>query len=121
MDGVQRKHIITEDLAWPNGLTIDYVTEKLFWADANYDYIGIADLDGQNRHRILEDNVPHPFAITAFVDKIYWTDWESNGVHSARKFSGDKHVQIAHMSHRPMALVVFHKLRQPESELLEQP
>ncbi|XP_052236453.1 prolow-density lipoprotein receptor-related protein 1-like isoform X3 [Dreissena polymorpha] len=116
MDGVQRKHIITEDLAWPNGLTIDYVTEKLFWADANYDYIGIADLDGQNRHRILEDNVPHPFAITAFVDKIYWTDWESNGVHSARKFSGDKHVQIAHMSHRPMALVVFHKLRQPEMD-----
>jgi integrin beta 2 len=33
MDGTNIEKIITKNLAWPNGLTIDYVTEKIFWYD----------------------------------------------------------------------------------------
>ncbi|XP_053386538.1 low-density lipoprotein receptor-related protein 1-like isoform X2 [Mercenaria mercenaria] len=114
MDGKTKKHIITEEIAWPNALTIDYVTEKLFWADANYDYIAFSDLDGENRHVVISENLPHTFALTTFMDSIYWTDWETNGVFVAEKFSGEKRDIMVKMQHRPMDLVVYHALRQPE-------
>ena len=51
LDGTNFSRIVTyEDrLAWPNALTIDYMTDKLFWADAHLDYISYSDLDGRNR------------------------------------------------------------------------
>ncbi|XP_060590385.1 low-density lipoprotein receptor-related protein 1-like isoform X5 [Ruditapes philippinarum] len=114
MDGKTKKHIITEEIAWPNALTIDYVTEKLFWADANYDYIAMSDLDGENRHVVISENLPHTFALTTFMDHIYWTDWETNGVFTAEKFSGEKRDRMVTMLHRPMDLVVYHAMRQPD-------
>ena len=39
MDGSNYTLIITEKLGWPNGLTIDYETNRLWWADAHFDYI----------------------------------------------------------------------------------
>lgn len=116
MDGKTKKHIITDEIAWPNALTIDYVTEKLFWADANYDYIAMSDLDGNNRHKVITDNLPHIFALTTFVDSIYWTDWETNGVFKAEKFSGKGRSLLVQMHNRPMDLIVYHSLRQPKSK-----
>lgn len=38
MDGTgtqsDARRIVTENLGWPNALTIDYVTEHIIWADA---------------------------------------------------------------------------------------
>ena len=117
MDGSSKEHIITEEIAWPNALTIDYITEKLFWADANFDYIAMADLDGSNRHVIISENLPHTFAMTTFIDYIFWTDWETNSVYRAQKFKGTKRHLVTTMIHRPMDLVVFHSMRQAKREL----
>ena len=75
MDGTNIEKIITKNLAWPNGLTIDYVTEKIFWSDASLDYISMADLDGQNQFIVMNKDLPHTFALTTFMDYIFWTDW----------------------------------------------
>ena len=37
MDGSKLKKIITKGLFWPNGLTIDYATDTLWWVDAHLD------------------------------------------------------------------------------------
>ena len=34
MDGYKRKNIITRDIYWPNGVTVDYNSDRLFWVDA---------------------------------------------------------------------------------------
>ena len=34
MAGNQRHAIVSSDLGWPNGLTIDFEEEKIYWADA---------------------------------------------------------------------------------------
>ena len=34
MDGSQEKHIVTTDIYWPNGVTVDYSSDRLFWVDA---------------------------------------------------------------------------------------
>ena len=38
-DGTNRTKVITERLGWPNALTIDYVTKRIWWADAHLDSI----------------------------------------------------------------------------------
>lgn len=50
MDGSGRSIIVDTKITWPNGLTVDYVTERIYWADAREDYIEFASLDGSNRH-----------------------------------------------------------------------
>lgn len=42
---------------WPNGVTIDFFAERLYWVDAKADYIASADLDGKNIKKILEGTV----------------------------------------------------------------
>ena len=86
MDGTNFTRIVTyeERLAWPNALTIDYMTDKLFWADAHLDYIAYSDFDGKNRRYVFQDvlKVPHVFAVTVFDDFIFWTDWNLKAIKS---------------------------------------
>lgn len=39
MDGSSYKKIITRKLGWPNALTVDFETNRLWWADAHLDWI----------------------------------------------------------------------------------
>lgn len=41
MDGdpATRQVIVSGQMGWPNGMTIDYTLERLFWADARYVYV----------------------------------------------------------------------------------
>lgn len=117
LDGSITEKIITEDLAWPNALTIDYVTEKIFWADASLDYIAMANLDGSSRHLIIDEDLPHTFAVTTFMNYIYWTDWEKGSIIRAQKFSGENRTVVATVIHRLMDIQVYHKMRQVECKL----
>ncbi|XP_043269103.1 low-density lipoprotein receptor-related protein 4 isoform X2 [Venturia canescens] len=88
MDGSDRTAIVTTSITWPNGLTIDYTTDRIFWTDAKPAFIESANLDGTGRKKILSKGLYHPFAITVFEDLIYWTDWHFKSVSSANKANG---------------------------------
>jgi hypothetical protein len=49
MDGTNRKSLIESQLHWPNGLSIDYVDQKLYWCDVYLHKIERAGLDGSKR------------------------------------------------------------------------
>lgn len=49
MDGTNRTVFVYNDLHWPGGLTIDYVSDKLYWCDSYVDRIERINLDGTNR------------------------------------------------------------------------
>jgi len=49
MDASNRLVIISSNLTWPNGLAIDYESQRLYWADAGMKTIEYASLDGSNR------------------------------------------------------------------------
>lgn len=49
MDGTHRAMIIESEIYWPNGLTLDYSQQKLYWADAKYNFIHRSNLDGTSR------------------------------------------------------------------------
>ncbi|KAF7489353.1 hypothetical protein SSS_07649 [Sarcoptes scabiei] len=115
LDGRNFSRIITYEkkLVWPNALTIDYFSDKLFWADAHLDYIEYSDFDGKNRHTVLSGNsVPHVFAMSVFDDWLYWTDWNTKGLARAHKFTGANYQVLRNTSHRPYDIHVYHPLRQ---------
>lgn len=51
MDGTNRSMIIDKEIYWPNGLTLDYSQEKLYWADAKHNFIHRCSLDGSSRYQ----------------------------------------------------------------------
>ncbi|XP_071101709.1 prolow-density lipoprotein receptor-related protein 1-like isoform X1 [Haliotis cracherodii] len=114
MDGTNRQTIIKEHLAWPNALTIDYITEKIYWADGSLDYIGMANLDGSHRRIVVRDNtvVPHVFALATFESFIFWSDWEKTAIYYADKFTGKDPKLLVKMVHRPMDIQVLQQHRQ---------
>ena len=53
MDGNDRVIIANTSLFWPNGLTVDYAAEKLYWADAKHHVIECSNLDGSHRRTVI--------------------------------------------------------------------
>lgn len=49
MDGTNPQILLNASyLFWPNGITISYATNELFWVDGKLDTISKCDLDGNN-------------------------------------------------------------------------
>lgn len=88
MDGSGRVALISNSIHWPNGLTIDYTTNRMFWTDAKHHVIESARLDGTERKKVISKGLHHPFAITVFEDLIYWTDWHFKSIFQTNKVSG---------------------------------
>uniref|UniRef100_A0A3B3E196 Low-density lipoprotein receptor-related protein 2 n=1 Tax=Oryzias melastigma TaxID=30732 RepID=A0A3B3E196_ORYME len=113
MDGSNISAIITTKLEWPNALTIDYTTNKIFFADAHLNFL-FADMDGQNRHRAIAGALPHVFAVSLFEDWVYWTDWNTHTVEKAHKYTGEQRTIMGNNTHRPYDIHVYHPYRQPK-------
>ncbi|XP_066145382.1 low-density lipoprotein receptor-related protein 4 isoform X1 [Euwallacea fornicatus] len=114
IDGSNRKSIITESVFWPNGLTLDYTDNQLYWADAKHNVIEAAQLDGSKRRKIVTKGLPHPFAITIFEDAIFWTDWHTKSIAKANKLTGAGYRALHSYLHFPMDIHSFHPQRQPK-------
>ncbi|CAH1788845.1 unnamed protein product [Owenia fusiformis] len=115
MDGSQlNSSFVTKNLGWPNALTIDYVMDLVYWADARYDYIAYVDIYGNNRHTVITQSpeLPHIFAITLFESYIFWTDWERKSIERANKITGKDKLEVTKFIHRPMDVHVMHPFRQ---------
>ena len=54
MDGTGREVIVDKSLFWPNGLTVDFTVNKIYWADAKHHVIECANLDGKERRTVLD-------------------------------------------------------------------
>lgn len=110
MDGSNFTRILTyeDDIAWPNGLTIDYFADRLYWADAHLDYIASTDLEGRHKHIVLSGDkfVPHVFALSLFEDHLFWTDWNLKAIYRANKLTGKPYL-ILH----PYILTISFKVR----------
>ena len=52
MDGSNRKAIVRESLIWPNGLCIDYIVSRIYWADAKHHVIESSKFDGTHRKKV---------------------------------------------------------------------
>lgn len=116
MDGNEetRSIIISENIHWPNGLTIDYGASKLYWADAKLNHIHSCDFDGKNRRVVVEGSLPHPFALTMYDGYLFWTDWHTRSIHGCNKLTGINCTVVLDKLYVPMDIHAFMSSRQPK-------
>lgn len=110
LDGTDIRVLFTKPtIVWPNGITIDYIAERVYWVDASKDYIASCDLNGKQFRKILEEDsrVAHPFAVAVYKDHMYWDDWKMNSVFSADKDHGIMIRTLADQMPSLMDLKVF--------------
>lgn len=89
-DGSNAETIVSykQNLTSPNGIFVDELTDRIFWADAISGTIASANLDGSD-HRVVVKDFHHPFGIVVFENRVYWTDWQYYVLRSANKFTGN--------------------------------
>uniref|UniRef100_A0A7E4V9X2 EGF-like domain-containing protein n=1 Tax=Panagrellus redivivus TaxID=6233 RepID=A0A7E4V9X2_PANRE len=102
---------------WPNGLTCDFLAERIYWIDAKSDGAYSVTYDGKDFREIVRDAVymAHPFAISLFESHIYYTDWRNTNIYRANKWNGSDITLIEDTANQPFDLKVIHSSRQPKS------
>lgn len=63
----------------------------------------------------------HPFAVTLYGGEVYWTDWRTNTLAKANKWTGHNVTVVQRTNTQPFDLQVYHPSRQPMGKGLEEP
>ena len=107
MDGSSRRSIVTGNLSWPTGLTIEQSTNLLYWADAKLDIIEVSDLNGGNRRVVLSSAADiHPFGLTVYQGMLYWTDWNDKSISRVDLSNGNRDLIITGLQ-KPMDIHLY--------------
>uniref|UniRef100_A0A5F9DAM4 Sortilin-related receptor n=1 Tax=Oryctolagus cuniculus TaxID=9986 RepID=A0A5F9DAM4_RABIT len=106
MDGSAAYRLVSEDVKWPNGISVD--DQWIYWTDAYLDCIERITFSGQQRSVIL-DRLPHPYAIAVFKNEIYWDDWSQLSIFRASKYSGSQMEILASQLTGLMDMKIFYK------------
>ena len=107
MDGSSRRSVVTGNLSWPNGLTIDQSTNLLYWADAKLNTIEVSDLNGGNRRVVLSSAADiHPFGLTVYQGMLYWTDWNDKSISRFDLSNGNRDLIITGLQ-KPMDIHLY--------------
>ncbi|XP_058789142.1 low-density lipoprotein receptor-related protein 6 [Phymastichus coffea] len=113
-DPTTRKVIVSDDIFWPNGLTVDYENELVYWVDGRYKFIAVMDYNGRNRRKIVSETLEYPFAITYFEQRLFWTDWRTWCIHTLDlRSSNAKSREYMHGEFIPGDIEVWDARRQP--------
>uniref|UniRef100_A0A3B4AS09 E1 domain-containing protein n=1 Tax=Periophthalmus magnuspinnatus TaxID=409849 RepID=A0A3B4AS09_9GOBI len=110
-EGRRTIHRETGSGGWPNGLTVDYMERRIVWIDARYLFY-----DGSGLIEVLRGHeyLSHPFAVTMYGGEVYWTDWRTNTLSKANKWTGHNVTVVQRTNTQPFDLQVYHPSRQPQ-------
>lgn len=76
-------------LGWPNGLSVDFVEDRLYWCDALLDHVQHSNLDGTDVKTVNSRLIRHPFSIVIHKEWMYITDWRLDAIIKLHKLTGD--------------------------------
>ena len=78
---------------WPNGLSLDYVANRLYWTDAKKDMIASCLFDGSDFKIVVQNShsLEHPFGMTVHKNLVFWDDWTHHALFLADKNTGKSH------------------------------
>lgn len=57
-------------LGWPNGLSVDFRADRLYWCDALLDHVQHSNLDGSDVRTISSRLIRHPFSIVIYNGEL---------------------------------------------------
>ena len=101
-------------LGWPNGLSLDYEEDRLYWCDALLDHIQHANLDGTDLKTISSRMIKHPFSLVVYGQKLFVTDWRLDAIIEMDKLSGgnDRIVEKVAETNRLYGIKIYSKSAQ---------
>lgn len=72
--------------------------------------------DGSGLIEVLRGHeyLSHPFAVTMYGGEVYWTDWLTNTLAKANKWTGHNVTVVQRTNTQPFDLQVYHPSRQPQ-------
>lgn len=75
--------------------------------------------DGSGLIEVLRGHeyLSHPFAVTMYGGEVYWTDWRTNTLAKANKWTGHNVTVVQRTNTQPFDLQVYHPSRQPQGRL----
>lgn len=115
-DAKTRVVLVKDNIYWPNGIALDYQTERLWWVDAKIAKIESVNLDGTNRRTELDGNdrdLGHPFSLDVFGEGIFWSEWQQNFLYRSTKKDLDKIAIMKRLKNMiPMDIKVVHPHQQ---------
>lgn len=114
MNGNSRFPMVTDDLGWPSGLTIDYPNARLYWVDPKMEIIGSIHLDGTDRRTVLSTIATHPFSIAVFEDRLFWSDSKTKSIHHCNKFTGKGEKILVQESDEIYGIHIYHSVLKPK-------
>ncbi|XP_078493579.1 uncharacterized protein LOC144749264 isoform X2 [Ciona intestinalis] len=79
--------IVVNDAEWPSSVTVDYTTNRLYWADRKKMSISSCKYDGSDRRLIKQFSEHQPLKISMFGDFIYGTTFHTNRVFRIHKMA----------------------------------
>lgn len=76
--------------------------------------------DGSGLIEVLRGHeyLSHPFAVTMYGGEVYWTDWRTNTLAKANKWTGHNVTVVQRTNTQPFDLQVYHPSRQPQGGCL---
>lgn len=85
------RNVITSGLEKPEGIAIDWFTDKIYWTDGDTNRIEVATLDGKYRKVLFWSELDQPRAITLVPSKalMIWSDWGENPKIESAAMDGD--------------------------------
>lgn len=74
------QNVIIRDLNKPEGIAIDWYTDKIYWTDGETNRIEVATLAGEYRKVLFWTDLDQPRAIALVPSKalMIWSDWGDN-------------------------------------------
>lgn len=86
-----KKNIISSGLDKPEGLAIDWFTDKIYWTDGETNRIEVASLTGNNQKVLFWTDLDQPRAIALVPTKriMIWSDWGENPKIERASMDGD--------------------------------
>ena len=103
--GYNKSNIITSNILMPNGLALDRVQRKMYWADARLDKIEVCNMDGTGSHVLVKSTAEHPFDLAVYDDFLFFTDWVLQAVVRINKITGEDRVLMKEHIVRPMGII----------------
>lgn len=92
-----------------------WIYTPLVWCFLRSDAIYSAMYNGSGLIEVLRGHeyLSHPFAVTMYGGEVYWTDWRTNTLAKANKWTGHNVTVVQRTNTQPFDLQVYHPSRQP--------